>query len=339
MNMKKYTALLLTAVLLLSVLAGCGGAATDREEEPVAGEGFLGNFIGYPPKELSGVIQWGAGGGTDSLMRPLAVLAQDVLGTNIVLTNKTGNTGAVAVEYVYHQPADGATLLMGAENPALYDTLGISTLTYENFACVFLIGSETTGIVVPEGSPYGSLTELVEAAKSGKEVTLATTGVGGLPWEVAAMLKSVTGAEFTQIPYDSDASAKEAVLSGACDFTVSKIQMGYQEYKSGEYKWLCVLAKEPVELMKDVPLITAEYPAFEDLLPWGPFYGVFVKEGTDENIVKILSDAFQKAYADSSYQTMLRYFCINPLGYTGEEAAAYIAKWRENTGNLLSEAE
>lgn len=237
---------------------------------------------------------------------------------------------------MYEQEADGVNLLMGAENPALYDKLGIDQLTYDDFECVFLIGDETTGIVVGRDSPYNSLTEIVDAANGGMEVTLATTGTGGLPWEVAAMITGITGAQFTQKEYGSDASAKEAVLNGECDFTVSKVQMGYQEYKSGDYKWLCMLSAEPVELMSDVPLITAEYPEFEDLLPWGPFYGVFVKEGTDPQVVGILADAFSRAYEDSSYQTMLRYFYINPIGYTGDEAKEYISNWRANMLDILT---
>ena len=336
MKMKKLLAGLLTAALAASLLAGCSGSGGRFENDPSAAEGNIGNVIGYPPKEMNGIIQWGAGGGTDSLMRPLSMLAQDILNTNIILSNMTGETGSVAVRYVYDQEADGATLLMGAENPALYDELGISDLTYDEFECVFLIGDETTGVVVGKDSPYNSLTEIVDAAKGGVEVTLATTGTGGLPWEVAAMITGITGARFTQKEYSSDASAKEAVLSGECDFTISKVQMGYQEYKSGEYKWLCMLATEPVTVMSDVPLITAEYPEFEDLLPWGPFYGVFVKKGTDAEVVKVLADAFSKAYEDSSYKTMLGYFYINPLGYTGDKAKEYISSWRANMLDILA---
>lgn len=336
MKMRKLLAGLLTAALAGSLLAGCSGSSGRFENDISAAEGNIGNVIGYPPKEVNGIIQWGAGGGTDSLMRPLSILAQDILNTNIILTNMTGETGSVAVRYVYDQEADGATLLMGAENPALYDELGISGLTYDDFECVFLIGDETTGVVVSKDSPYNSLTEIVDAAKGGKEVTLATTGTGGLPWEVAAMITGITGAEFTQKEYSSDASAKEAVLSGECDFTISKVQMGYQEYKSGEYKWLCMLAAKPVTVMSDVPLITAEYPEFEDLLPWGPFYGVFVKKGTDTEVVKILADAFSKAYENSSYKTMLGYFYINPLGYTGDKAEEYISSWRANMLGILA---
>lgn len=336
MKMRKLLAGLLTAALAGSLLAGCSDSSSRFENDVSAAEGNIGNVIGYPPKEVNGIIQWGAGGGTDSLMRPLSILAQDILNTNIILTNMTGETGSVAVRYVYDQEADGATLLMGAENPALYDELGISGLTYDDFECVFLIGDETTGVVVSKDSPYNSLTEIVDAAKGGMEVTLATTGTGGLPWEVAAMITGITGAEFTQKEYSSDASAKEAVLSGECDFTISKVQMGYQEYKSGEYKWLCMLATKPVTVMSDVPLITAEYPEFEDLLPWGPFYGVFVKEGTNTEVVKILADAFSKAYENSSYKTMLGYFYINPLGYTGDKAEEYISNWRANMLDILA---
>lgn len=336
MKMRKLLAGLLTAALAGSLLAGCSDSSSRFENDVSAAEGNIGNVIGYPPKEVNGIIQWGAGGGTDSLMRPLSILAQDILNTNIILTNMTGETGSVAVRYVYDQEADGATLLMGAENPALYDELGISGLTYDDFECVFLIGDETTGVVVSKDSPYNSLTEIVDAAKGGMEVTLATTGTGGLPWEVAAMITGITGAEFTQKEYSSDASAKEAVLSGECDFTISKVQLGYQEYKSGEYKWLCMLATKPVTVMSDVPLITAEYPEFEDLLPWGPFYGVFVKKGTNTDVVKILADAFSKAYENSSYKTMLGYFYINPLGYTGDKAEEYISNWRANMLDILA---
>ena len=80
---------------------------------------------------------------------------------------------------------------------------------------------------------------------------------------------------------------------------------------------LCMLATEPVEQMADVPLITAEYPAFSDYLPWGPFYGVFVKQGTDASVVETLSAAFVEAFNDPSYQDVLKNYNVNPIGYAG----------------------
>ncbi|MBR2208529.1 MAG: tripartite tricarboxylate transporter substrate binding protein [Synergistaceae bacterium] len=290
----------------------------------------------YPAQNVTGVVQWGAGGGTDSLMRPLSALAEQKLGKSIIIQNMTGATGSIATQYVYDAPADGYTLLMGAENPALYDVLEISELTYDNFDCVYLIGDEVVGIVVGKNSPYKSFTEIVEAAnKAPWTLKISTTGTGGLPWEVGAFIADVTGAMFNQIPYDSDASAKTAVMNGECDFTVCKIQSGIEDYKAGDLKFLCLLSKKPVETMPEVPLITAEYPDFDKYLPWGPFYGVFVKKGTDAGIKSILSTAFMTAGPQESYQKVLKNFNINFLGYTGDDATNYISSWRSNTINAL----
>ena len=322
MKKRKILAMLLAAGMMIGCLAGCGGSAGAEEESTDTQAASTG---AYPEKDISGIIQWGAGGGTDSLMRPLATLAEAQLGVSIVVENKTGGTGSIATQYVYDQAADGYTLLMGAENPQLYSALDILELTYADFEPVFLIGDETVGVVVSKNSPYTSLTEIIDAAlASPGTVTLSTTGTGGLPWEVASFLTAVTGATFNQIPYDSDATAKAAVLSGECDFTICKVQSGIEDYKAGELKFLSMLATEPVEQMSEVPLITAEYPDFEQYLPWGPFYGVFVKAGTDQAAIDTLSAAFETAFNDASYQDLLAGFNINALGYTGDEAKEYL---------------
>lgn len=334
---KKIVALTTAAVLSATLLAGCG-ASTGSSSAAAQGAPSGTAKAGYPTQDINGIVQWGEGGGTDSLMRPLATLAQDKLGKSIVVQNMTGGTGSIATQYVYDQDADGYNLLMGAENPSLYDALDILDLTYDNFDCVLLIGDETVGVAVGKNSPYTSLKEICDAANSGKELTLATTGTGGLPWEVSALITSITGASFTQVQYDSDASARVAVLGGECDFTICKVQSCLEEYKSGDLKLLCMLATDTVAQMPDVPLITEEYPEFAEYLPWGPFYGVFVKEGTDPAVVETLSNAFTEAFNDASYQEVLKNYNINPMGYTGDEAKAYLANWRENTVNALTKA-
>lgn len=291
----------------------------------------------YPKKNLSGVVQWGAGGGTDSLMRPLAALAEEHLGVSVVVKNMAGGTGSIAAQYVSGQASDGYTLLMGAENPALYKALGISDLTYDDFTCVLLIGDETAGFVVRADSPYETLSMLIsDALARPGQVTLATTGTGGLPWEASAFLTRVTGATFNQIPYDSDASARTAVLSGECAFTVCKIQSGIEAWRAGDIRYLAMLAQSPVPEMESVPLITEEYPDFSQYLPWGPFYGVFVKKATDAQIVGALSDAFLEAFSDESYQQVLRRYHVRPLGLTGSDARGFIDTWRDSTVAALT---
>ena len=329
MMKKKILAALMVGVLAMSLTACVKKAADNKQAAAPAGGK-------YPAQNLSGVVQWGAGGGTDSLMRPLSALAEKKLGKSIVIQNMTGATGSIATQFVNDAKNDGYTLLMGAENPALYQALNISKLTYNDFDCVYLIGDETVGIIVGKNSKYKSFKEIVEAAKAAPEkIKLSTTGKGGLPWEVGAFMKQVTGASFSQIPYDSDAAAKTAVVNGECDFTVCKVQSGIEDYKAGTIQFLTMLALKPVPGLEKVSLITADYPEFKKFLPWGPFYGVFVKKGTDPAIEKTLSDAFVAAGKDENYQKVLKNFNINFKGVAGKEAQDYITGWQKNTIDAL----
>jgi tripartite-type tricarboxylate transporter receptor subunit TctC len=333
--MKKMLSMALILMLMMAMLAGCSKPAetpAPGTETPAAGGQF-------PTKNISGIVQWGAGGGTDSLMRPLASLAEKELGVSIVVENKTGGTGSIATQYVHDAAADGYTLLMGAENPQLYTMLDIINLTYEDFEPVFVIGDETVGIVVGKNSKYATVTDLINAALAAPgDITIATTGTGGLPWSVGSYLTAVTGATFNQVPYDSDATARTAVIGGECDFTVAKVQSALEAHKSGDLKYISMLSEAPVQVLADIPLITAEYPDFADYLPWGPFYGVFVKDGTDPAVIATLSAAFEKAYADPSYQEVLTNFNINPLGLTGDEAKGFLKTWQVNTAEALYKA-
>lgn len=343
---KMKTALsLLVAICLAAALCACGGgtapssaseAASPAQSAESAGDGAAAAPVDYPKGNLNGIVPWGAGGGTDSLMRPLASLAEQQLSTSIVIQNMAGAGGTIGTQYVYDAEADGNYLLMAAENGAIYDSLEISDLTYDNFDCVFLIGDETVGIIVGKNSKYTSFTEIVEDALAAPgTIRLATAGIGSMPWQGSAFITAVTGAQFNQIPYDSDASTKTAVMSGECDFGLCKVQSGIEEYKAGEINYLCMLSTETVSVMPEIPLVIAEYPDFEQYLPWGPFYGIWVKEGTDPAITKILSDAFTTAASDPEYQSVLENFNVNFIGTSGEEAQEYIRSWGENTTNAL----
>ena len=294
-------------------------------------------LTGCVSNTVSGIIQWGEGGGTDMLMRPLCSAAEPYLNAKIAPRNMPGGTGTVATQYVYDRPADGRTLLLGAENPAMYDALELSELTYADFDCVLLVGSETVGVTVPADSPYQTFSDLIDAAKRAPgTIRLATTAKGGLPWTVARFIQKVTGATFAEIPYDSDATARAAVLNGECAVTVSKLQSGISAVRENKLRYLCMLTDKPVDALPDVPPVTDYDPAFAAFLPWGPFYGVFVKKGADADVYERLSDAFLQGFSEPGYQKLLADLYVDPLGLTGEAAARYIETWRAASLSALN---
>lgn len=302
--------------------------------------GMSSAFAAYPDKNLTCVIQWGAGGGTDNLMRPLCSLAEKELGVSLVMQNMTGGVGSIATQYVYDQKADGYTLLIGAENPAIYDALKISKLTYDNFIPAFLVGDETAGIIVSKNSKFKNIKDLIDYALANpNKVRFAITGTGGSQWMIATFIQHVTGAKFKMIPYDSDSSVRTAVTGGECDVTSCKIQSGIEAHKAGQIKYISMFASKHPEAMPDIPLITDTYPKFKQYMPWGcAFYGVFVKEGTDSKFVARLGDAFKKAFANPTYLSLLKQYQINPMGVVGKEASKYINGWRTKTVKVLKDS-
>ena len=108
---------------------------------------------------------WGAGGATDVVARAVTPHAEEALGKKIVLVNKAGGTGAILTNFVNNAPADGYTLLYGAENPQLHQVLGIADFGYEKSYPVNVLGRGVAVVVVKSDAPWNSVKDFVEDAK------------------------------------------------------------------------------------------------------------------------------------------------------------------------------
>ena len=102
----------------------------------------------YPAQDVNLVIQWGAGGGTDISLRGYTAYAEEALGRKLVITNRPGGSGAVGASQVLLQPADGYTLLGGAEPQALFRVLGLADFDYDKFTPINIAAIGDTILVV-----------------------------------------------------------------------------------------------------------------------------------------------------------------------------------------------
>lgn len=294
----------------------------------------------YPRKDLNGIIMWGAGGETDNVSRALTPLVEKYLGKTIVLQNKPGATGALAAQNVLLLPPDGYHLLYGAENPQLYKVLELADFDYADFYCINLLARGIGVLIVPADSPYDSVDELVEDAKNRPgQILNGVTGPGGLPFTVSAMMKSVNGVEFNQIPYGGTGPAMTAMLGGHVDMVFGATSTATEMVRAGKMKALAVIDLERVEELPDVPAITEIYPEYEKFLPWGPFYGVFVRKDVPEDRKNILVDVFQKGFQEERFQNFITDAGSIPMGIYGEEAAEWLGSWQSTSCWLLYEAD
>ncbi len=320
----------LLAVLALAACGGGGDKGADAADEATA----------FPEKDINGVIQWGEGGATDIISRTLASIAEDDVGASLVMQNKTGASGAIGAQYVYDQPADGYTLLFGAENPNLYQVLGISERDYVNdFVPVSIIGQSYAGIVVNKDSEFDTLEELVDyASKNAGKLKMGTSGEGGLPHVASAMLKSELDTDFNLIPYDGDGPLAVALLGNEIDVTVLAVSAAQEYVESGDFKMLAVLNNSSLDSIPDVPPITDIYEQFDQYLPWGPFQGIFAHKDTPDEVVQKLSDAFEAAQNDEEFIEKLTSLGVDPLNLHGEEAEEFVKANQSTSTWMLYDA-
>ncbi|KPJ75823.1 MAG: tricarboxylate transport protein TctC [Deltaproteobacteria bacterium SG8_13] len=286
----------------------------------------------FPTKNLQGVIMWGAGGATDNVSRAITPLVEPYLDKQIVLINKPGGTGAISTQYVNSRPSDGYTLLFGAENPQVHRILELSDIDYKDFYPVNVLGRGVGVIVANNKMPWKSFKDLVEdAQKRPGEIKMGATGPGGLPYTVGAMAKTVTGFDVTSVPFGGEGPGVTALQGGHVDFMPAGITAVREHIRAGRVKALCVVSDEPIPGLEDIPLITQDFPEFKKYLPWGPFYGVWVKKDVPDAAKKKLVEAFQKGAADPKFQAFLKDFGTVSMNISGKEADEFLKKWQSVT--------
>ncbi len=291
---------------------------------------------GFPEREMLGVIMWGAGGATDVVARGVTPAVEEVLGKPIVMLNKAGAAGAISVNYVHSAPSDGYTLLYGAENPQLHGVMGLSELDYNSFYPVNVLGRGVAVVVVRADAPWQSFKELVEDAQSRPgEIKMGSTGPGGLPHVVGALLNTVAPHEVTAVPFDGEGPGLTALQGGHVDFMPAGISAAAELIRGGQLRALAVINPEPLESFPDVPAITDEFPEMSKYLPWGPFYGVWVKNDTPDEVKARLVEAFKVGAESESFQTLMANRGNVMMNISGEEAEEFLKRWQSVTTWVL----
>jgi tripartite-type tricarboxylate transporter receptor subunit TctC len=291
----------------------------------------------YPDRDITAIIQWGAGGGTDVAMRGYAPYAEEALGKKIVMQNRAGGAGAIGANFVLQQPADGYTLLMGAEPQALFKVMELAAFDYEEFYPVNISAMANNIILVANNNrPWKSLKELVEhVQKNPNSVKQYLSGTGTVPFTLNAMVNSVEKFPTTNVPFDGDGPAIAALQGGHIDIGFIASGAVIEHVKAGRLKALAVLGDKPYQ---GIEPMTAALPGVQKFLPWGSWYGVFVRKETPDPVKARLVDAFKKAGANPKYVELMEGRGTTMLNIGGDEAIAFIKKWRATTAWVYQDA-
>src|SRR5438552_15496209 len=241
------------------------------------------------------VVPFAAGGPVDALARIVANELAPRLQADVVVENRGGAGGLLAVDQVARAPPDGRTILFASVGAfvitnALKPQPGYEQL--KNFAPVARIGAAPTLFIVKGDSPIKSLPELIAKAKTDPKMSYGSAGVGTTMHIASEQLNASAGTRITHVPYRGIAPALNDILGGHIDFLNGDITVLYPLVQQGPIRAVAVAGNERSALLPDVP--TATEAGFKGIYMEN-WYGALVPAATPPDIAAKLEAAVMDA--------------------------------------------
>jgi tripartite-type tricarboxylate transporter receptor subunit TctC len=292
---------------------------------------------GFPERDITLIVPWAAGGGTDALARTLTKNAKQYIGVNVTVVNRTGGTGVAGMQAAAQAKPDGYTLGLITFHLSSYRLTGVSELSYRDFEPIMLLNRSPTGFLVKADSPYKDLKSLVDYAKANPGVvTVATSGAGAVPHLSAALLAKQLGIKFTFVPFDGGAPARTAVLGGHVTMLAANSEEALQFYRSKQLRFLALNNTERHSSFPDVPTVAeAGFPLSLQLLDWR---GLAAPKGTPPDVLAALRAGFRKMADDPDYKRLMDEMALPRANAEGEEFRTFLAEIEKALEPGLAEA-
>lgn len=305
------------------ILAAIGAASATTSAPLRAQTGRVRRLlVGFPP-----------GGGMDSAGRIVAARLSEALGEQIIVENRPGAGGTLALAAAAHAAPDGFTLVISAGSPAVSALLAPESDfdPAADLIPVAMVGTFTNLLVVPNGSPFGRVEDLIAAAKArpGK-ITWASPGIGSQPYLAGALFVRMAGLQITHVPYRGVAAgAMTDLIAGRVDvmFNTSGSLLG--PVRAQQVRALAVTSPRPFPLAPELPTIAASGVPGYDGDSW---YGIYLPAHTPAGTVSRLTADCIATFARPEVKRQFEPLGVIATGAGPDELAARNAadftKWK-----------
>jgi tripartite-type tricarboxylate transporter receptor subunit TctC len=278
----------------------------------------------YPNKPIRLVLGFAAGGGTDLLSRIVGPKLSDILGQPVIVENRTGAGGRIAVEYVQSQPADGHTVAIGA-----IGQLAVATAIYPKLSFhptrtlmpVTMMGSYPLVLSGPAGGDIKTVADLVAFGKANPDKSNYPTSSPAFTI-ASELFKLKTGMPGQPIPYRSTNEMVLSVVGGQTLFAFPDSGVVVPMTQGGKVRALAVGSPARVPELPDVPTLAEAGRADVELKT--QWIGAFLVAGTPAPIARKLETALRQALADPGVRERIRGITYFPEGGTADEFRARI---------------
>lgn len=269
----------------------------------IAGQAFA---VDYPSGPVTIVVGFPPGTSTDAIARIIGEKLTTKWGQPIIVENKPGVGGSLAVAQVKRAKPDGHTLVLSATAPMNINPFVYADLKYDPLKDFEFIGQTTWlpyMLVSNKQKGLDSFQKLIDYAKGHPdELTFASIGVGTTSHLLMAMLMKKTGTSMTHVPYKGSSQAQTDVIGGSVDITFDTVVSTAPHVKDGRLQALAVSTKKRAELAPSVPTIEESgVPDFNA----GAWLGFFAPKGTPESILEKIHSDLNQALQDPAVHKKL----------------------------------
>jgi tripartite-type tricarboxylate transporter receptor subunit TctC len=239
----------------------------------------------YPERQITMIVCFPAGGGTDIAARLINSQLGEALGKPVVIENRGGAGGNIGIAAAARAPADGYTLLVCSSayvvNPSLYAQASYDP--FKDFVPIMVIGASPNAFVVPAQSDIRSMPELVARAKAAPgQLNWTSPGAGTTPYLAGELLKLRTGVQMLHIPFAGAGPATTAVLGGQVDLYTANIGSLMPLIDAGKVRPIAVTSRERWPDLPDAPSL--EELGIRDAVS-DTFQGIYAPGGTPQPII------------------------------------------------------
>jgi tripartite-type tricarboxylate transporter receptor subunit TctC len=269
----------------------------------------------YPAKTIRLVAGTAPGGITDTLTRVAAEGLSSKLGRPVVVENKAGATGNLAIEHVAKSPPDGYTLLLVAGGnvvitPFLYASPPFDPLN--DIVPVFNVAGAPQLLIVPASLPVKDLAEFIALARANPgKLNYASAGPGSTTHLAADHFARLAGVQLVHVPYRGVGPALTDLIAGRVQMLSVGLSPVQAYLRSGSLRALAAASKVRLAAAPDVPTSAeAGLPGWE-MTTW---FGIFAPKGTSAAIVQSVNAGMQSVIDDPGTRKRLLESGIEPIG-------------------------
>jgi len=293
-----------------------------------AGSGCKVKKAEYPERDITNVLIYPAGGGTDTCNRVVCAEMAKILGVNINIVNKTGGVcGSAGMNYAYSSPHDGYTLCGLSEASVSASVQGGFDKRMDVWDFFIIAGSPCVLSITPK-LPFKDLKELIEAAKAKPgSIRAGASCVGCIHHINLLALEDGTGAKFNYIPYPGSGPAQNAAMTGEVSVVIGSVSEQAQLILSGRLRPLAILIEDSYSLGdKNIPSAFDYYPALTKYMPITQAISFAVAADTPPEVKSKLETAFKQVVETEKFRKWAKenYYVVS--GKTGKEAAQVFSK-------------